>query len=333
MKNIFLAIVLLSCPFIHAQVPKKVVVEHFTNSKCSICASLNPGFYTNLNKQKDVIHLAIHPSSPYSACVLSQHNVVENDGRTNYYGVYGSTPRLVIQGVVIASNANYSSSAIFTPYLNQTSPASIRIVQTKFGKDSIRSRIVIKTEASHSLGALSLFVALAEDTLNYKGSNGEPVHYDVFRKSLSGFSGMNVTLPTKVGDSLVYTLSSPSNAAWNFAHIFTLAILQEKNSKAVVQSQSVPASSNSVITSLPDASLTEYSIHVFSTQEGILVNQDQFAENLSVTIYDATGKIVFSKPLSINHEVISLPMQSAGMYLYSVQSKERVLKVGKVMLQ
>jgi hypothetical protein len=89
-----------------AQVPKKVVVEHFTNTRCSVCASRNPGFYNNYKTQAGVIHLAIHPSSPYAACVLSQHNPVENDARTNYYGVYGGTPVLVIQGVVISTSAN-----------------------------------------------------------------------------------------------------------------------------------------------------------------------------------------------------------------------------------
>jgi len=80
-----------------AQVQKNVVVEHFTNTRCGICASRNPGFFTNLNNNPDVIHLAIHPSSPYSSCVFNQHNSVDNDDRTNYYGIYGGTPRLVVQ--------------------------------------------------------------------------------------------------------------------------------------------------------------------------------------------------------------------------------------------
>ena len=161
-----------------AQVPKKVIVEHFTNTKCSVCASRNPGFYTNLNAQSGVIHLAIHPSSPYAACVLSMHNPVENDGRTNYYSIYGGTPRLVIQGTVISSSADYSMSSIFAPYLGQMSPAEITIRQTKFGVDSIRSTIIIKTVASHSLTNLKLFVALAEDTVFYTGTNGEPKHFN-----------------------------------------------------------------------------------------------------------------------------------------------------------
>lgn len=195
------------------QVAKKVITEHFTNTVCSICASKNPGFYTNLNSQSGVIHLAIHPSSPYSSCILNQHNVTENDARTNYYGVYGSTPRIVIQGSVIPSSANYSSASLFSPFLSQNSPASIKIKQYKYGNDSIRSRIVIKTEALHSLGSLKLFVALAEDTIFYSSPNGETKHYDVFRKSLTGTSGVTVTLPSTVGDSVIFTMASAVHPA------------------------------------------------------------------------------------------------------------------------
>ena len=177
--------ILISCQLAFSQVLKKAVVEHFTNTNCSVCASRNPGFYTNLTTQTNVLHLAIHPSSPYPNCLLYQQNTTANDARTNYYGVYGSTPRLVINGTVISASANYSSSAIFTPYLGLTSPASIRIVQEKFNADSIRLTITIKTEAANTLGALLLFVALAEDTVFYTGGNGEPLHFDVFRKSLT----------------------------------------------------------------------------------------------------------------------------------------------------
>ncbi|MDI9341650.1 MAG: T9SS type A sorting domain-containing protein [Sediminibacterium sp.] len=317
----------------HSQVPKKVIVEHFTNTKCSICASRNPGFYTNYNAQTGVIHLAIHPSSPYSACVLSQHNAVENDARTNYYGIYGGTPRLVIQGVVVNSGANYGSASIFTPYLGQQSPASIKIMQVKYGNDSIRSRVVIKTEAAHSLPGLSLFVALAEDTINYTGSNGEPVHYDVFRKSLTGASGINITLPATIGDSVVYTKSSTVNGAWNFSRIFTLAVLQETGSKAVVQAQNISASSNSIYTGVSEFNFLKATINVYSSQKTVYVNQDKFIENLTFSIYDLSGRLLSNKTIDSTAEQMDLNHLDAGIYLYSIKSGATHVKTGKLLLQ
>jgi hypothetical protein len=321
-----------SIQLVNAQVPKKVIVEHFTNTKCSVCASRNPGFYTNLRNQTGVIHLAVHPSSPYAACVLSMHNPVENDGRTNYYGIYGSTPRLVIQGVVISSGANYSSSSIFTPYLGQTSPASIKIYQYKYGNDSIRSRIVIKTEATHTLTNLSLFVALAEDTINYTGSNGEPVHYDVFRKSLTGTSGVSVTLPATVGDSVVYIKSSPANVAWNFSKIFTLAILQNATSKAVVQSENISAKTNNLTTGIKNEFGDNLNVNVYVSESNININQDKNSGNLYFTLYDISGRVVINKLIESNSENVNVSSLSPGIYLYGIKSTTGFVKTGKLFI-
>ncbi len=321
-----------SIQFITAQVPKKVIVEHFTNTKCSVCASRNPGFYTNLNAQSGVIHMAVHPSSPYAACVLSMHNPVENDDRANYYGVYGSTPRLVIQGVVISSGANYNSASLFTPYLGETSPASIKIYQYKFGVDSIRSRIVVRTETTHTLTNLSLFVALAEDTINYTGSNGEPQHYDVFRKSLTGTSGVSITLPALAGDSVVYIKSSPANVAWNFSRIFTIAILQEATTKAVVQSQNISAKTNNFATGIGSLYLNSTNINVFVKENNVSIKQDKISENSNFSLYDIAGRNLVNRQLEADLETVNVSTLSPGIYLYTVKSKGIVVKTGKLFI-
>ena len=331
-KNILFSAALIASLQLFSQVPKKVVVEHFTNTKCSICASRNPGFYTNLNSQTGIIHLAVHPSSPYSGCLLNQHNVSENDARTNYYGIYGSTPRLVIQGVVISSQADYSSASIFTPYFGQTSPASIKIVQSKYGNDSIRSRIVIKTEANHSLGNLKLFVALAEDVITYTGSNGEPMHYDVFRKSLTGATGSVINLPATVGDSVVFTMASSINGDWDYSKIFTLAILQDAVTKAVIQSQSIPASSNAVATGILGLNSAVANINVFVKEKKIVVEQNNVSEKIQINIYGIAGKLLLSKSLENKYEEVEMSENALGIYFYHITSKHALLKTGKFLL-
>lgn len=315
-----------------AQVPRKVLVEHFTNSVCSVCASLNPGFYTNLNKQTGVIHIAIHPSSPYSSCLFNKHNVAENDARTNYYGVYGSTPRLAIQGVVIPSNANYSSASLFTPYLGQTSPASIKIYQYKFGKDSIRSKIVIKTAASHSLTNLKLIVFLAEDTVFYNSPNGETKHYDVFRKTLTGTSGVSITLPANIDDSVVYIQSSPSNSAWNFSRIYTLAVLQDGSSKAIIQSESVPAKTNDPVTGINTESALGMDMNVLIENGIISIKQYSGIKNPDFSLFDLSGKKLFNKTLQADQEQINISHLAPGVYLYVIKSTDTTIKTGKLLL-
>ena len=85
-----------------AQVEQKVIIEHFTNTRCGICASRNPAFYQTLAYYPQALHIAYHPSSPYSSCAFNMHNSSENDQRTYFYNIYGGTPRAVIQGEVVA---------------------------------------------------------------------------------------------------------------------------------------------------------------------------------------------------------------------------------------
>jgi Secretion system C-terminal sorting domain len=233
--------------YLTAQVPKKILVEHFTNTNCSICASKNPSFFSNLNKQTNTLYLSIHPSAPYASCLLSKQNKVDNDARTNYYDVYGATPIVVINGQEVLGSI--STSNIFSPHLGATSPISVKIEQRKYGNDSIVAKVIIKNQLDHSLDNVSLFVALAEDTVKYKGTNGEPEHFNVMRKSLSQSIGDAIILSKKAGDSTVVTYRSAANAIWNFSRIFTVAALQDIKIKSIIQSEAVSPQVNNLPTS------------------------------------------------------------------------------------
>lgn len=230
-------------PSANAQVPKKVVVEHFTNTLCGICAFKNPAFFGNLAGNPDVLHLSVHPSSPYPTCILNLHQPSENDARVNYYGLYGSTPRFVINGDNISPAADLSSPSLFSPFTGQTSPVSLDIEQLNYGADSIVVTVTVNTVAANSLGSLRLFVALAEDTIFYAAPNGENEHLNVFRKALSAPEGLSLTLPP-VGSSASYTFSAPVSPVWDLSRIFTMAILQEAGSKDLVQAEKGTESCN-----------------------------------------------------------------------------------------
>jgi hypothetical protein len=234
--KLFIAALLIN-QLVKAQVPQKVVVEHFTNTLCSVCASRNPGFYTNLNKQMGVLHISIHPSAPYASCMLNQHNKVENDARTSYYGIYGSTPRFVIQGSVVPSNANINAQSLFDPYLNQTSPLAVSIQILNESSTSVKVEVVVKTVAAHSLGQLVLNASAVEEVLNFAAPNGEQKQYDVFRKNFWGAGGEVFSAPTSIGDSLVFLGSIPKSVSWTLNQIYALAMIQEAANKQIVQAE------------------------------------------------------------------------------------------------
>lgn len=315
-----LLLVLSITSILSAQVSKKIIVEHFTNTKCGICASRNPGFYTNYNNQSNALHLSVHPSSPYPNCLLYQQNAIENDARTNYYSIFGSTPRLVINGNVIPASTNYGNASIFTPYQSLTTPASLRIEQEKYGTDSIRTTVIVKTESAHSFGALSLFVCLAEDTVFYSGGNGETMHRDVFRKALSQVAGISLNLPQTIGDSLVYSFLTLNNPVWNFSRIYSMAILQESGSKNTVQAEAVPANFNSVTTGLFDNEETfTVKINPNPASTSITLETQSFPVNFS--LIDLEGRMILQEIINQEKQFIDIATLSPGIYIIQLQSQ------------
>ncbi|HMQ08696.1 MAG TPA: T9SS type A sorting domain-containing protein [Saprospiraceae bacterium] len=221
---------------VSSQVSKNIIVEHFTNSRCPICANRNPGFYQNLRQQQNISCISIHPSAPYNTCPLNQANRAANDARTHFYGIYGGTPRLVINGEVVSAAANYANPALFDPYDGQ-SPLKISITQYTSGNNDVTSRITIeKVSQNTPESPVLLFAGLVEDTVRINGGNGEPEHYNVLRRSLYAPEGMEINLPASVGDSIVFEKTESAAASWNFERMKTVAIVQRKDNKALIQS-------------------------------------------------------------------------------------------------
>ena len=235
-------------PLCAQPVPRAVVVEHFTNTLCGICASRNPGFYANLRQQPGTLHIAYHPSSPYRACVFNQQNVSENDARTNFYGIYGSTPRLVVNGSVIPATQNFGSPALFAPFQGQTSALALLVTLRPQGPDSLTATVRVETRAAHNFSTLQLNLALAEDTVVYAAPNGEQRHYDVFRKNFNG--GLLTFGPAPaVGGVVTLRRTIAKAAAWQPARLYALAIVQ--NASLTVPAVVQAAASARLGTALP----------------------------------------------------------------------------------
>lgn len=322
-KRLLLGLSLGICLFFGLQaqeVPRTVIVEHFTNSRCGICANRNPGFYNNLNNQEGVLHLAIHPSSPYSSCIFSQANPGENDGRTNYYGIYGGTPRLVIQGVVISAGTNYGNAAIFEPYLNQTSPVSLDIRQTKEDGQIIVS-VTITAETDNNLGTARLFLAAAEKEVMYQAPNGEDVHHDVFRRTFNGDpTGVSVDVPATAGESVTISSSLMANMDWVYDQLFTLAILQDNASKAVIQSSAADPSENEPLVNTAEINTLAARIFPNPVQD---ILQVQLATDVKATflLFNSQGQVLQSGTFQGQTQV-EMENYPSGLYWLEVQNAE-----------
>ena len=305
-----------------AQVEKKIVVEHFTNTRCGVCANRNPGLYNNIDNHPNVLHMAVHPSKPYNICELYKHNPTENDARTNFYNILGGTPRIVIQGTVVSASANYGSSTIFDTYEDKTSPFSVTATTLKSDKDSLTARVVIKTEANHTYTTLQLYVPALEDTLKYSAPNGEKEHYDVFRKVLLDESISNI--PMTIGDSLVYIVKSATDADWDNEQMYALAILQDPTNKEVIQAEKSNVVKEQKISSVGkklDDRLVSISPNPFENEITIKLKEIQKGY---LTITNTIGQTVLNQEIS-GQLRISTQNFSSGVYLFTIESEGATL--------
>lgn len=299
-----------------AQVARNVVVEHTTNTVCSICANRNPGFYQNLANHPQVLHIAYHPSSPYSSCVLNQHNVSENDGRTQFYGIYGSTPRLVIQGDVIPNSTNYSNASIFSSYTGQMTFYSLDISETRTN-DSILITIRISTENGGSSQMADLYLAYVEDTVFYQGPNGEAEHHDVFRKAFTSDDGASVLIPV-AGNYSEYSFSIARNQTWDSDRMYVMAILQDQTTKEVYQAET---NKGQVTTSLGQAvDIVEFSVYPNPVNENLNIRLQSAAE-ATIKVFDLTGSLRSRTQAIGSKASIDFSKLPAGMYLVEVAAQ------------
>lgn len=300
-------------------VPKAIVVEHFTNTYCSVCASRNPGFTKNLESQPEVIHLSFHPSSPYSACTLNKYDKNGNDNRTKYYNIYGSTPRLVIQGKALSTSANYADSAIFANHKNKTTAFQMRTTLTD-NTDSFFLRMVVIKRDTSSLSTADLLGVLVEDTLNFNAPNGEKQHHDVYRQAFWN-SGTTITLPANVGDSVVLKSAvAKDKSGWNLSQAYAIAIIQKKASDIIQASKSKRLSGQTML-NIQHSSNENIRLYPNPVQDIIyLETQEPIG---MVQIYSTSGMVVFETLTDWEVDVRELP---TGTYFLQYSNGEKTFR-------
>ncbi len=313
-KKFLLAIGLLVSAQIFAQSPRTVLIEHFTNTKCSICASRNPGFYSTLANYPQVIHIAFHPSAPYSSCYFNQQNVTENDDRTKFYGAYGSTPKFVLNGKLLPSTNPAITTTTIDTALNQTSPIEVSATEELFGVDSVKARIVVRTTGNVGASELLLFAGVAQDTVLYSAGNGEQLHHDVFRKALTKVKGDTIQV-SALNDSLVLFFSYKIQSGWREANLTTIAFVQLTDTKQVLN-----ATKSYRVVSIPSAigevEESSFSIYPNPVKEILELRNQKSDFGQSVVIFDLAGRKISESKLSQNR--IDVSGLAKGIYFLKI---------------
>lgn len=316
MRNIFLIAVLFQICSSEAFVPKKILLEHFTNTYCSVCASRNPGLIANLNNQSETVYLRYHPSSPYPACTLNQTDKNGNDDRCKHYSLYGSTPRIAINGNPLSANLNYGSQALFTNYIGLVSSYKIKIDQLKTGS-KISLRLTLKKVDSSVHMSGKLYLALCEDSIFFNAPNGENLHTSVFRKTLTATAGDALNLPENNGDSLVLFFNTSISNGFNIDRISAVAILTSASGEYLQSEKSKTQDKDESLSLTESKTSPHFKIYPNPAHSEITITPSLKEENYQIKFYDSNMREILM--LSGNGEMTAdISFLQAGLYFITI---------------
>lgn len=313
-SKIILLFSLLSKDIWAQEVTRNIIVEHFTNTRCGVCASRNPGFYNNLRQNPDIIHIAYHPSSPYSTCLFNTQNKLQNDARTKYYDVYGGTPQFVVNGTEISSS-QVSNSEVYSPFKNKTSPIDLKVFVANALNGEIEVSFNAVAKKNNSIGKLNYFIALVEDTVFYNAPNGEKTHYDVFRKSFSDNMLPTFDVPQNEGGDFSFRGKIKIENIWNLSRIYAVVVLTDGNKKVLQVAKSDLYNAN-VLSGTSDEEKGNSILEVYPNpaESTLYVRSNSSEELLSYEIYNHLGQCLLKSISDPITSTIDVSILEHGMY-------------------
>ncbi len=325
MKNFVLKtclLALISTPiYIGAQtVPKYVLMEHFTNSRCGTCAANNPAFFTRVGSLfgENAHHIAIHSQVPYSTCIFYQGNTTEQNARATFYGLQG-TPSVSLNGGALQSVSNVSVG-VLQGEAAKRSPIGIQVNESLSGSN-VNATIQVKTFGTVPTGTYKLYAAQVLKRVNQMTPNGESIHYDVFRKWMVN-DGVTFT-PASVGNSVSISYTYPNETIWGSNDNYLVVFVQNTATKEVLNS------GNKF-----DAALPSPTSEMVNLNQKILLYPNPATEDItldftdlnatSFSILNAQGQIIDNQIVTSATKKLSLANYAKGIYWIRVQTSEGI---------
>ncbi|NOT36281.1 MAG: Omp28-related outer membrane protein [Saprospiraceae bacterium] len=315
----FLLIVLFAVSLVisNGQAKRYIFMEHVTNSNCGSCAASNPNYYNVIKPyQGNYHHLTIHPKFPYVSCVFYQANKPEQDERVAFLGV-SSTPTVIVNGL-IKKSASGITKAILDAEMAKTSPIEVIVKET--GTTSRSVTVEVKTVGTKPAGTYKVVAAIAEKERNQTTSNGEKVHYDVFRKFLTAATGDAITLADN-GSSVNLNYNYTVNSAWVESETYLLVWVQDVTTKEVLNS----GNKFDVISKTEDLVPSDVKILYNPVRTNLSVQLNKNLDGGNYLIMNIMGQIVSQGIINTNNNKLEVPVAhyESGMYFLRIESNRQ----------
>lgn len=302
-------------------VKKYILLEHFTNTNCSICASRNNTFFNLIdNYPKDVHHIAYHPPFPYIQCIFYQFNTAGNMARTDYYNILG-TPEVLMWGKEPTPPGGLIVQEALENGLGQTSPLEVIVVEE--GNVFRTVKIEVKTWGDIPAGNYKLHVMVAEQNILYNAPNGETEHHNVYRESLQSNGGISFT-PAPVGESVNFEYGFPIDFEWFEEETYVLAFVQNDDTKDIINSGTKFDERNTTsLTTLANTKSLRLSPN--PVQDQLFVDFGQAINSTaSLKIYDTQGKLLMVQQVAegIQQTQVNVAGLPEGVLLVQLENEE-----------
>lgn len=237
MKHLIISVfvMLMFTSALFSQEEKKVLVEIFTNSHCSLCPTAHniiDNYLAGPNGDK-ISYIYYHMIYPYSDDQLYIESMEDSDARDNYYNPVSATPQGWFDGTHQGSSTGWA--ATLDNLIIMESPLKIILSGTRNA-----SQFNINAELTRSGDIpdndLVLHFVVAED-LFYSGRNGISNHKHVMRKMLPNPDGQSFSINLNETKNIPQTINL--DPLWDADSLRVVVFVQSTGSQIVYQSATI----------------------------------------------------------------------------------------------
>lgn len=239
MKRIFtLALVACIGLMAHAQSPRMVLLEHFTQASCGYCPAGNEHLDAITSSMPDKITYIKYQVSWPGYDPMNLHNPTEVATRKNLYSVSG-VPYSVLDGNYYSGSYGDISTASVSARAAVPSPFEINLSHRYSpNKDSVYVHMVVRATQDFTGTQLKAYMTVIEELITFDtppGNNGETEFRHVMKKMLPNDQGTDLPDTWAAQDSVVI------DGAWEFANVYdveeiaVVAFVQQMNTEEVHQ--------------------------------------------------------------------------------------------------
>ncbi|MFK7970694.1 MAG: T9SS type A sorting domain-containing protein [Bacteroidia bacterium] len=304
------------------QAPHIPLVEHFTNTLCSRCPPSNRVFFGVLDSLgDDVLHIAYHSRTPYTACVFYQHNRTQADARRDRYSV-GFTPQAMLNGTFNGAGASMLSTNQAQTASQGGSPIRIDVQSRWLPGDTLEVGANVHFEGELPAGNFSLFVALVEQEIAYNAPNGESEHRNVFRSMLSGDAGEAIPSLAAGMSTGFYSWKIAKHPDWDKEEMKAIAFVQNPQTSEIINAGSDGKSQTTSIGAGLDPGIR---IAPNPAHDQITINwAAQEIPEASLEILDMQGRTVKHIGSTTPGQSLNIQDIPQGIYLLSMRADGQV---------